>query len=197
MTDFGKEIIPTSIKKYKVSAFVYNGYWEDIGTIRSFYEANLNLTEITPQFNFYDAEAPIYTHYRNLPASKINGAKLDRVTCSEGCVITYADISRSVIGVRTIIEAGSVLEGVICMGADYYESDSNKAGDIKADIPCVGIGKNCRIKKAIIDKNARIGHNVSIGMGAIPPDGDYGFYHVVDQIYVITKNAVIPDNTTI
>ena len=197
MTDFGKEIIPSAIKNYKVSAFVHNGYWEDIGTIRSFYEANLNLTEITPLFDFYDAEAPIYTHSRNLPASKINGATLDRVTCSEGCVITYAKISNSVIGVRTIIEAGSELEGVVCMGADYYESDSNKAGDEQADIPCVGIGKNCRIRKAIIDKNARIGHNVSIGMGAIPADGDYGSYHVVDGIYVITKNAVIRDNTTI
>ena len=197
MIDFGKEIIPESIKTHKVSAFIHKGYWEDIGTIRSFYESNLDLTEITPKFNFYDVEAPIYTHNRNLPASKINGAQLDRVTCSEGCVITYANIARSVIGVRTIIEAGSVLEGVVCMGADYYESDSNKKGDQQANIPCVGIGKNCRIKKAIIDKNARIGHNVSIGMGAIPPDGDYGAYHVVDGVYVITKNAVIPDNTTI
>lgn len=83
------------------------------------------------------------------------------------------------------------------MGADYYESDSNKQGDKQADIPCVGIGKNCHIRKAIIDKNARIGDNVSIGMGEIPPDGDYGFYHIVDQIYVITKNAIIPNNTTI
>ena len=197
MTDFGKEIIPASIERCKVSAFVHNGYWEDIGTIRSFYEATLDLTEITPQFNFYDAEMPIYTHYRNLPASKINGAHLDRVTCSEGCVITYATITRSVIGIRTIIESGSFLEGVVCMGADYYESENNKREDMKADIPLIGIGKNCRIKKAIIDKNARIGHNVSIGMGAIPPDGDYGYYHVVDGVYVITKNAVIHDNTVI
>lgn len=193
MTDFGKEIIPAAIKTCKVSAFMHRGYWEDIGTIRSFYEANLNLTEITPQFNFYDAEAPIYTHTRNLPASKINGAQLDRVTCSEGCVITYATISRSVIGIRTIIEAGSILEGVVCMGADYYESEDSK----RTDIPRIGIGKNCRIKKAIIDKNARIGDNVSIGMGEIPPDGDYGYYHVVDRIYVITKNSIIPDNTVI
>lgn len=197
MTDFGKEIIPTAIQNYQVSAFVHTGYWEDIGTIRSFYEANLNLTEITPQFNFYDAQSPIYTHSRHLPASKINGAQLDRVICSEGCVITYASISRSVIGIRTIIEAGSVLEGVVCMGADYYESDSSKKGSTEADIPHIGIGKNCHIKKAIIDKNARIGDNVSIGMGEIPPDGDYGYYHIVDGIYVITKNTVMPNNTTI
>lgn len=197
MTDFGKEIIPAAIKTCKVSAFMHSGYWEDIGTIRSFYEANLNLTEITPQFNFYDAEAPIYTHTRNLPASKINGAQLDRVTCSEGCVITYATISRSVIGIRTIIEAGSILEGVVCMGADYYESEDSKRSSGKSDIPRIGIGKNCRIKKAIIDKNARIGDNVSIGMGNIPPDGDYGYYHIVDRIYVITKNSIIPDNTVI
>ncbi|MGP1594653.1 MAG: glucose-1-phosphate adenylyltransferase [Treponema sp.] len=197
MADFGKEIIPEAIKGYKVSAFVHNGYWEDIGTIRSFYEATLDLTEITPQFNFYDADMPIYTHYRNLPASKINGASLDRVTCSEGCVITHASISRSVIGIRSIIETGCRLEGVVCMGADYYESDADKADAFQSNIPLIGIGRDCHIRKAIIDKNARIGNNVSIGMGAVPPDGDYGFYHVVDGIYVITKNAIIHDNTVI
>ena len=197
MNDFGKEVIPSSLDKYKVSAFVYNGYWEDIGTIRSFYEATLDLTEITPKFNFYDAEMPIYTHSRNLPASKINGAQLDRVTCSEGCIITHAFIKRSIIGIRSIIESDSILEGVICMGADYYESEEEKEADRTTGTPPIGIGSYCRIKKAIIDKNARIGRNVSIGMGEIPADGDYGFYHVVDGIYVVIKNAIVPDNTTI
>jgi len=197
MNDFGKEVIPSALDKYKVSAFVYNGYWEDIGTIRSFYEATLDLTEITPKFNFYDAEMPIYTHSRNLPASKINGAQLDRVTCSEGCIITHAFIKRSIIGIRSIIESDSILEGVICMGADYYESEEEKEADRTTGTPPIGIGSYCRIKKAIIDKNARIGRNVSIGMGEIPADGDYGFYHVVDGIYVVTKNAIVPDNTTI
>ncbi|MGP1455116.1 MAG: glucose-1-phosphate adenylyltransferase [Treponema sp.] len=197
MNDFGKEVIPYALDKYKVSAYVYNGYWEDIGTIRSFYEATLDLTEITPKFNFYDAEMPIYTHSRNLPASKINGAQLDRVTCSEGCIITHAFIRRSIIGIRSVIESDSILEGVICMGADYYESEEEKEADRAIGKPPIGIGSYCRIKKAIIDKNARIGKNVSIGMGELPADGDYGFYHVVDGIYVVTKNAIVPDNTTI
>ncbi|MGP1529273.1 MAG: glucose-1-phosphate adenylyltransferase [Treponema sp.] len=197
MNDFGKEVIPYALDKYKVSAYVYNGYWEDIGTIRSFYEATLDLTEITPKFNFYDAEMPIYTHSRNLPASKINGAQLGRVTCSEGCIITHAFIRRSIIGIRSVIESDSILEGVICMGADYYESEEEKEADRAIGKPPIGIGSYCRIKKAIIDKNARIGKNVSIGMGELPADGDYGFYHVVDGIYVVTKNAIVPDNTTI
>ncbi|CEM63358.1 glucose-1-phosphate adenylyltransferase [Treponema phagedenis] len=197
MTDFGKEIIPMAIQKYKVSAYVHTGYWEDIGTIRSFYEATLDLTEIKPQFDFYDAVMPIYTHNRNLPPSKINAETLDNATCSEGCVITSATIKHSVIGIRSIIESGSILEGVVCMGADYYETEAEKEEKRKKGTPCIGIGSNCRIKKAIIDKNACIGNNVSIGMGEVPPDGDYDYYHIVDRIYVITKNAIIPDGTII
>ncbi len=197
MTDFGNEIIPDALTRHKVSAFVHNGYWEDIGTVHSFYEATLDLTEITPKFNFYDADMPIYTRPRHLPASKANSAQLDRVICSEGCVITHAFIRQSVIGIRSIIESDSVLEGVICMGADYYETKEEKEKNTAANIPLIGIGSHCRIKKAIIDKNARIGNNVSIGMGETPPDGDYGFYHVVDGIYIIVKGAVVPDNTII
>lgn len=196
-TDFGKEIIPESLDKYKVSAFPHNGYWTDIGTIRSFYEATLDLTEIEPKFDFYDAESPIYTHNRNLPTSKINYAQLNRATCSDGCVITNAVIHHCVIGVRSIIESGSFLEDTICMGADYYQSSEEKEEDIKQGKPHIGIGNNCRIRSAIIDKNVRIGNNVSIGHGTIPPDGDYGSYHVVDGIYVIVKSSIIPDNTVI
>ncbi|HPO02344.1 MAG TPA: glucose-1-phosphate adenylyltransferase [Treponemataceae bacterium] len=197
LTDFGKEIIPEGIKKYAVNAYVYDGYWEDIGTIRSFYDATLDLTGITPKFNFYDEDAPIYTHNRNLPSSKVNMATLDQVTTSEGCVITNATIKRSVIGIRSIIESGSYLEGVICMGADCYETDSEKADNATKKIPNIGIGERCVIRRSIIDKNARIGKDVSIGMGKIPEDGDYGWYHVVDGIYVITKNACVPDGTVI
>lgn len=196
-TDFGKEVIPYAIKKYKVSAFPHSGYWSDIGTIKSFYEATLDLTEIEPKFNFYDAESPIYTHNRNLPSSKINYAHLNRATCSDGCVITNASINHSVIGVRSIIEAGTFIENSICMGADYYESKEEKEENIKNGIPNLGIGNYCRIRSAIIDKNVRIGNNVSVGMHTVPPSGDYGFYHVVDGIYVIEREAVIPDNTSI
>lgn len=197
LTDFGKEVIPASLRTHKVTAFVHEGYWEDIGTIKSFYEATLDLTEIRPQFDFYNAEAPIYTHNRHLPPSKINEAEMYQVNSSEGCVITRAKVTRSVIGVRSIIESGSVLEGVVCMGADFFETETAKEENRQKGIPAIGIGKNCRIRHTIIDKNARIGNNVSIGMGECPPDGNYGFYHVVDGIYVIIKNALLPDNTVI
>lgn len=197
LTDFGKEVIPEAIKHFKVSAYAYGGYWEDIGTIKSFFDATLDLTTIKPKFNFYDENAPIYTHNRNLPSSKINNAILDRTNASEGCVITNATIRHSVIGIRSIIESGSVVEDVVCMGADCYETDENREQNIKKGIPDIGIGEKCHIRRAIIDKNARIGKNVSIGMDKIPEDGDYGPYHVVDGIYVITKNGCIPDGTTL
>ena len=196
-TDFGKQVIPWTLDKYKVSAYTYDGYWEDIGTIKSFYDANLSLTDVTPAFNFYDEVAPIYTHERHLPASKINRATLERVITSEGCIINNATISHSVIGVRSIIHENAFLDGVVCMGADFYETEAERDANRKKGIPDVGIGKHSRIQSAIIDKNARIGSNVSIGMGNTPADGDYGFYHVVDGIYVVTKNAVVPDGTVI
>lgn len=197
LTDFGKEVIPEAIKRFKVSAYIYDGYWEDIGTIRNFFEETLDLTNIKPKFNFYDEEAPIYTHNRNLPSSKINNAVLERTNTSEGCVITNATIRHSVIGVRSVIEGGSTLEDVICMGADCYETDTERKQNREQGIPDIGIGENCSIHRAIIDKNARIGRNVKIGMNTIPEDGDYGEYHVVDGIYVIHKNAVIADGSTL
>lgn len=197
LTDFGKEVIPDAIGNYEVKAYVYDGYWEDIGTIRNFYDATLDLTSIKPKFNFYDEDSPIYTHDRNLPSSKINQASLDQVNTSEGCVITNATIKRSVIGIRSTIESGAYLEGVIIMGADHYETDTDKIDNRKKGIPDIGIGERSVIRKAIIDKNARIGRDVSIGMVKTPEDGDYGYYHVVDGIYVITKNACVPDGTVI
>lgn len=197
-TDFGKEIIPQTLKKYKVNSYVYDGYWEDIGTIKNFYDATLDLTSITPKFNFYDEDKPIFTHMRNLPPSKLNSATINRSTTSEGCVITEATITDCVIGVRNIIEKSAQLIGVISMGADYYESQAQKESNKEKNIPDIGIGENTRIKKAIIDKNARIGRNCSIGFSPIPPtDGEHGFYYVADGIIIIPKNAIIPDGTII
>ena len=197
-TDFGKEIIPQTLKKYKVNSYIYDGYWEDIGTIKSFYDATLDLTSITPKFNFYDEDKPIYTHMRNLPTSKLNMATMNRSTASDGCVITEATITDSVIGVRSIIEKNSQLVGVICMGADYYESNAQKAENAKNGIPNIGIGENTRIQKAIIDKDARIGKNCSIGFSPTPlEEGDHGSYYVPDGIIIIRKNAIIPDGTII
>ncbi len=196
-TDFGKQIIPHAIKNFKVLAFPRDGYWEDIGTIKSFYDATLDLTEIKPKFNFYDEHNPIYTHNRNLPPSKLNRAELEKVTCSEGCIITNAKIRHSVIGIRSIIEGGTYIEDSVCMGADFYESHESIQENKNRGIPPLGIGNNCRIRRAIIDKNVRIGCNVSIGQGEIGADGDYGAYHIVDGIYVVLKDAILPDNSCI
>lgn len=196
--DFGKEIIPNSIGNYIVNAYVFNNYWEDIGTIKSFYDANIKLTDIDPEFNFYDEDEPIFTHMRNLPPSKINGASIFCTLTSEGCVITNCKLSRSIIGVRSIIENGSDLSGVIMMGADFYQNTEEKKDDIKKGLPTIGIGKNCFISRTIIDKNARIGNNVRINVdGRNYENGDHGNFYSADGIIVIRKGAVIPDGTTI
>lgn len=194
--DFGKEIIPMAIKKSKVQSYVYTGYWEDIGTIRSFYEANLDLTRINPKFNFYDEDQPIYTHPRNLPPSKLNRADMNRSLATEGCVITNAIINDSIIGVRTIIESGTELNGVVCMGADSYENQEQRKLTEERGIPHLGIGRNCKIANTIIDKNARIGDNCQIGVsGKVYEDGEHGEFYTSNGIIVIRKNAVIPSGT--
>ena len=194
--DFGKEIIPMAIKKSKVQSYVYTGYWEDIGTIRSFYEANLDLTRINPKFNFYDEDQPIYTHPRNLPPSKLNKADMNRSLATEGCVITNAIINDSIIGVRTIIESGTELNGVVCMGADSYENQEQRKRIEERGIPHLGIGRNCKIANTIIDKNARIGDNCQIGVsGKVYEDGEHGEFYTSNGIIVIRKNAVIPSGT--
>ncbi|MBO5731978.1 MAG: glucose-1-phosphate adenylyltransferase [Treponema sp.] len=194
--DFGKEIIPMAIKKSKVQSYVYTGYWEDIGTIRSFYEANLDLTRINPKFNFYDEDQPIYTHPRNLPPSQLNKADMNCSLATEGCVITNAVINDSIICVRTIIESGTELNGVVCMGADSYENEEQRKRTEERGIPHLGIGRNCKIANTIIDKNARIGDNCQIGVsGKVYEDGEHGEFYTSNGIIVIRKNAVIPSGT--
>lgn len=197
-TDFGKEIIPMALESKKVYSYIFNGYWEDIGTIRSFYEANIDLTKIHPAFNFYDEDEPIYTHMRNLPPSKVNGADIQSTLTSEGCVITKAKITNSVIGVRSIIEADSELEGVIMMGADFYENSEAQAENKEKGRPNIGIGKNCKIAKTIIDKDARIGENCRINVdGKTYSNSDNGDFFYDEGIVVIRKGAVIPSGTVI
>lgn len=196
--DFGKEIIPQAIKSKKVNSYVFNGYWEDIGTIRSFYEATLDLTNPVPHFNFYEEEKPIYTHMRNLPPSKINHADMTATLASEGCVITNSRIQRSVIGVRSIINEGCDLDGVIMMGADFYEDKDVQKENKAKGIPNMGIGRNCKINKAIIDKNSRIGDNCCINVsGKKYEDGDHGMFYSADGIIIIRKFDVIPAGTVI
>ena len=197
-TDFGKEILPLAIGKKKICSYVFDGYWEDIGPIRSFYEANIQLTEMSPAFDFYSNNSPIYTHMRNLPPSKINRADITSSLTSEGCIITDCKLNKSVIGVRSIIEKGTELDGVIMMGADYYDDDDEKADYIAQGKPVTGIGQNCKIANTIIDKNARIGDNCQIGVsGKKYEDGDHGSFYSADGIIVIRKGAVIPSGTII
>jgi len=198
LTDFGKEVIPSAINRLKVNAYLFDGYWEDIGTIKNFYETNLELTDVRPRFDFYDEQKPIYTHMRNLPPSKMNFSNMNQSIAAEGCIITNANITNSIVGIRTIIETGSSLNGVICMGADYYESEAQKIQNLESRIPNVGIGRGAIIKGAIIDKNVCIGEGCRIGVDDIKrTDGEYGHYHIVDGIIVIPKNTILYPGTVI
>ena len=198
LPDFGKEIIPMAIHSHKVNGYVFDGYWEDIGTIRNFYETNLELTTVKPPFDFYDEDRPIYTHRRNLPPSKMNYSTMNQSIAAEGCIITNANITNSLVGIRTIIESGSNLNGVVCMGADFYETEIQKIQNAEARIPNVGIGRGVIIKGAIIDKNVRIGEGCRIGVDDMNrADGNYGSYYIVDGIIVIPKNTVLYPGTVL
>lgn len=195
-TDFGKEIIPDVIKQRKVATYLFDGFWEDIGTIKAFYETNLDLASINPQFNFYNEMMPIYTHRRHLPATKVNFCNISSSLTSEGSIITNAYIVNSIIGVRTIIESGASLDGVYCMGASFYETEVEKTANSKKGIPNIGIGRGTIIRKAIIDQNARIGDGCRIGIDDIPrQEGDFAMYSIHDGIIIINKNAVIKNGT--
>lgn len=188
LADFGKHIIPQSIKDRHVSAFIFQGYWEDVGTIRAFYEANLDLTDLAPEYSFFEAESPIYTHPRFLPGSKVNGATLRQAIISDGCIISAAHLERSVIGIRSIIQSGATIRNSIIMGADYFELD--RSGN--SGVPAIGIGRNCVIDRTIVDKNARIGEGVVITPEGKPRDFDAENYFIRDGIVIVPKDAVIP-----
>src|SRR6266700_2079840 len=188
LADFGKHIISMSIKDRPISAFIFQGYWEDIGTIRAFYEANLDLTDVMPEYSFFEPESPIYTHPRFLPGSKINGATLRQAIISDGCIISDAHLERCVVGIRSIIQSGATVRNSIVMGADYFEQDR----DEDSGRPPIGIGRNCVIDRAIIDKNARIADGAVITPEGKPENLDAENYFIRDGIVVIPKNAVIP-----
>ncbi len=195
--DFGKEVIPASIGNLNVQAHLFKGYWEDIGTIRAFYDANLDLTSRLPKFNFFNADAPIYTRSRYLPPSKIQASDIESTLISEGCILEGVTSRNSIIGLRSRIDSGAKIENSIVMGADYYESISEIQENRSAGIPHIGIGENSLVKKAITDKNVRIGKDVKLHneRGVQEEDGEN--YHIRDGIILIPKNAVIPDGTVI
>ncbi|BAB76344.1 glucose-1-phosphate adenylyltransferase [Anabaena sp. FACHB-709] len=199
-TDFGKEIIPDAAKDHNVQAYLFDDYWEDIGTIEAFYNANLALTQQPmPPFSFYDEEAPIYTRARYLPPTKLLDCHVTESIIGEGCILKNCRIQHSVLGVRSRIETGCMIEESLLMGADFYQASVERQCSIdKGDIP-VGIGPDTIIRRAIIDKNARIGHDVKIINKDNVQEADresQGFY-IRSGIVVVLKNAVITDGTII
>jgi len=196
-TDFGKHIIPNAIETHRVFSYVYQGYWEDIGTIRAFFEANLDVTSELPRFNFFDMSAPVFSRPRFLPGSKINGAQIEHAVVSDGCIINRARITNSIIGVRSLVGAGSELTRVIDLGCDFYESEASIRDSLQHGRPAIGIGKNTRIENAIIDKNARIGDNVVISPAGKPEHVDHPLYFIRDGIVIIPKNGIIPNGTVV
>jgi glucose-1-phosphate adenylyltransferase len=199
-TDFGKEIIPSAAATHNIQAFLFSGYWEDIGTMEAFYNANLALTQYpNPPFNFYDENAPIYTRSRYLPASKLLNCEVNRSIIGDGCILENSQIDQSVLGVRTRMEAGCTVQDALIMGADYYQTQEERASDRhQGNIP-IGIGANTTIHRAIIDKNARIGSGVQLvnkEQVAEANREDQGFY-IRSGIIVVLKNATIADGTIV
>ena len=197
MIDFGKDIIPEAIKKYKVFSYAFQGYWEDVGTIKAYFEANISFGSKNPPFDFYDENAPIYTHVRYLSPSKVEKATVTSSIIADGCRIENATIKECVIGVRSVVQTGSTLERVIMMGSDYYEdSDDIERLNVK-HLPKIGIGKKCTLKNVIIDKNVRIGNDVVITNKKKIQHQDSEFYCMRDGIVILPKNTVIKSGTII
>lgn len=195
--DFGLDIIPNCIHTHRVFAYFFDGYWEDIGTIQAFYQANIRLTDVAPQFNFYDEQTPIYTHRRHLPSTKVNNSSVRSSILSEGSIIDDSEIDRSIVGIRTVISARTRVYQSVLMGADFYETDEQKKQNQKAGIPNIGLGRGCLIRGAIIDKNARIGEDSIIANTEQKSDFDGNDYYIRDGIVIIPKDGIIKPGTVI
>lgn len=194
--DFGGELIPNGIGKYKTLSYQYDGYWTDIGTIDSFFDANLDLCQDFPKFNLFSS-SPVYTRARMLPPSKILSSYVNKAVIADGCIIMADKIENSIVGNRTRIDKGSTIVNSYIMGADFYQLTSEIIENDHSGAPNLGIGKYCYIEKAILDKNCRIGNNVRIIGGKHLPDGDYETHSIKDGIVVVKKNAVIAPGTHI
>jgi glucose-1-phosphate adenylyltransferase len=195
--DFGKHVIPAAIDTMRVYAFPFEGYWQDIGSISAFYEANLALTRPNPPLDLYDPDHPLYARSHNMPPAQIEGCRLHGVLLADGCRLYDADIEECVIGLRSVVRPGARLRRVVMMGADCYETGDQKAENRRLGRPDVGIGKDTRIERAIIDENARIGQGVTIRSHEGEEDQDGEQYVIRDGIVVIPKRAVIPDGTAL
>ncbi len=196
-TDFGKEIIPSSIEKYKVISYQYDGYWTDIGNIYSFFEANLALTDELPPFNLFDNQKVVFSRARMLPPAKISGTTLEKTIIAEGSIISASRIENSVIGVRSRIGHGTTIVSSYIMGNDFYETLLEIENNTQKGIPKIGIGDRCYFKNAIVDKNCRIGNDVRINGGQHLSNTDHALYAVKDGIVVLKKGAILPDGFVI
>ena len=195
-TDFGKEIIPYAINnKFRVASYSYGGYWEDIGTIRSFFDANIALTDPIPEFNMFDNELQIYTRPRMLAPSKVFGTFFNQAVIAEGCIIHAKQIDHAIIGLRSRIGEGTEVSNAILMGNDSYETLAEL--EALGDMPAMGIGENCYVRNAIIDKDCRIGDNVRIHGSTALSDDETDTYLIRDGIIVMKKGAVVPSGTRI
>jgi len=197
--DFGGEIIPAAIETCNVQAHLFDDYWEDIGTIRAFYEANLDLASPLPKFNFFNTEAPIYTRSRHLPPSKLHGCDIDNSMVAEGCIMNGVFARKSIIGLRSRLDPGVKIENSIIMGSDFFESLDEMKHNLAGGLPHMGIGSNTLIRKAIVDKNVRIGRDVKLLnlAGVLEKDGENGCYYIREGIIIVPKNAVIKDGTEV
>jgi glucose-1-phosphate adenylyltransferase len=197
LVDFGRDILPQSIEKRRVCGYTFDGFWEDIGTIRRFFEVNLRMARANAPFDFYDAHAPIFTHARFLPGSEVQNSRLDEVLLADGCRIYDATVRESVVGLRSIIGAEANIQSSVLMGADFYETDGERSENRQLGRPDIGIGENAVIKGAIIDKNARIGKNVTIRYIPDRPEEETDNWVSRDGIVIVPKSAIIPDGMVI
>ncbi len=195
--DFGKHVIPAAIESHRVYAYPFEGYWEDIGTISSFYRANLALTRPDRPFDLHDPRQPIYTRERFLPPSQVDGCDIHHSLIADGCRLFDATVKDSVIGLRSVVRPGAYLDRVIMMGADWYENRKAHDRNVELGRPGLGIGEGSRIERAIIDKNARIGRDVVIRSKEGHPDVETESYVIKEGFVVIPKNSVVPDGTVI
>jgi glucose-1-phosphate adenylyltransferase len=195
--DFGKEIIPGALADHKIMGYVFEDYWADIGTIRRFYEVNLELASSNPPFDLKSPNQPIYTNARSLPPNELHGPTFNEVLLADGCLIKDAQITKSVIGVRSVIGSQVVMDSTVMMGADIYETDEDKAENKNLGRPNIGIGDGSVIEGALIDKKARIGRNVTIRYMPDRPDEEANNWVARDGLIVVPKSAIIPDGTVI
>jgi glucose-1-phosphate adenylyltransferase len=197
LIDFGKDVIPWALHEMRVHAHPHRGYWEDVGTMRSYFEANLALTDAMPPFDFYEATRPVFTHPRFLPATKVEACTIRRALLAEGSILVGAEIERAVIGIRTRVGRGAQIRNSLVLGADFFETVEDMGRAQARGLPPVGIGSDSVVENAIVDKNARIGRGVRIANHSGEAERDGDGWHIRDGIVVVTKDAVIPDGAVI